>query len=211
MRRPNHGGFTLIELMIAVCIVGVLASIALPAFNGYIMQSRAAEVPGHLSTMYRGLAAYWEAPFASARDVGATAAGHCVPQHMWVDPADLGVPPFPPGPEKRSYDYSQSPTAMAIGFNPQGGVYGTYATGTPNVWGDDSHCNLKEADFGGGTVLNALGIIDLDGDNLVGGMSLDVGLRGEQLYRAPGYGSVADGLFQVFGVPCPQCAPGQID
>ena len=37
-------GFTLIELMIAVAIVGVLAAISIPAFNDYLQRSKVSEV-----------------------------------------------------------------------------------------------------------------------------------------------------------------------
>jgi len=49
--RRTLAGFTLLEVMITVVIVGILASIALPSYNYFITRSRITEATNTLSNM----------------------------------------------------------------------------------------------------------------------------------------------------------------
>jgi type IV pilus assembly protein PilE len=49
--RTKTSGFTLIELMITVAIIAIVASVALPLYNGYIQTSREGVLINNISTI----------------------------------------------------------------------------------------------------------------------------------------------------------------
>jgi type IV pilus assembly protein PilA len=57
MKRLQQG-FTLIELMIVVAIVGILAAIALPAYQDYVIRSKMSEVEAALAACKTSVAEY---------------------------------------------------------------------------------------------------------------------------------------------------------
>jgi type IV pilus assembly protein PilA len=64
LREGRYGmqrrGFTLIELMIVVAIIGILAAIAIPSFAKIQARSKRAEVKSNLRTLFTAESAYYQ-------------------------------------------------------------------------------------------------------------------------------------------------------
>ena len=58
MKKVQHG-FTLIELMIVVAIIGILAAIAIPAYQDYTVRAKISEVMGMASSAKTSVSEYY--------------------------------------------------------------------------------------------------------------------------------------------------------
>lgn len=76
-------GFTLVELLIVVSIIGILSALAIPVFRRFVVRSKSSEAMQNLGFMYRGAVAYYEAEHLSR-------AGTAMPKQF---PASVGPNP----------------------------------------------------------------------------------------------------------------------
>jgi type IV pilus assembly protein PilA len=81
-------GFTLIELMIVVAIVGILAAIALPAYSDYVIRSKMSEAVAAVAACKTSVSEY--AATKGVLPLDNNAAGCSVIGTQYVDAASLG-------------------------------------------------------------------------------------------------------------------------
>jgi type IV pilus assembly protein PilE len=59
MKTTSHRGFTLIELVVAITVIGLLTTIALPSYNNYVARSHRTDAKGALVGLANAMDRYF--------------------------------------------------------------------------------------------------------------------------------------------------------
>ena len=143
----KRSGFTLIELMIAIGIIGILATIAIPTLMQFQLKSKAAEVKGNLSAIRVAEEAYFG-------EYGAYVSA---------------LPPIPTLVRTTQMPWALLPADVhgfnTLGWAPTGPVYFQYAIASN---GDSAYTAAGRSDLDGNDVYNTWGYVRPSGASGMG-------------------------------------------
>ena len=117
-------GFTLIELMIVVAIIGILAAVAIPAFLKYIKKAKTTEARLNIAKIVTGEVAYYD-------EEKVNQSGTIINKYFVAVAAAPAA--TPPGVNKVTYNWDGSAGWTALKFGTDSAVLFNYMTATLGV------------------------------------------------------------------------------
>jgi len=138
----KSAGFTLVELMIVVAIIGILSTVAIPAYTDYVLRGKISEATSQLATMAVKLEQFFQDNRTYA---GACAAGTTAPLPTGTDYFTYSCPTL------SSTTFTVQATGIAA--KGTGGFVYTIApnnakatTGVPAGWTSNANCWVTHKD-----------------------------------------------------------------